>query len=459
MTEYQIIEEDESGFEGRGAISELWNSRDFEIMISGPADTGKTYGCLQYIDALLWEHPGAQGVMGRKTYSALVTSALQTYKRVIGFHDARCPIKAYGGEKPEWYDYPNGSRLWLVGLDSPGKALSSERDFIYFVQAEELLLEDWEILITRASGRGAVMSYTRVIGDCNPASPSHWILHRKALKLLHSRHEDNPTLYDRQGNLLPEGAKRMAVLDSLTGTRYLRLRKGLWVQAEGVVYDGFNRGTHLLPSSFPIPAGWRRIRTIDFGYTNPFVCQWWAIDPDGRMYLYREIYLTGRIVRDHARQILRLSGGERIEKTICDHDAEDRATLEAEGIPTVPAWKAISIGIQAVQQRLELAGDGKPRLFVFADNLVEIDETLAEKRKPVRTLEEFESYVWPKGADGRPQKEVPVDEFNHGMDAMRYAVAYADGLGAPVSKTFTISNYAGFGTSRTTARRRRSDGW
>ena len=38
-------------------------------------------------------------------------------------------------------------------------------------------------------------------------------------------------------------------------------------------------------------------------------------------------------------------------------------------------------------------------------------------------------YVWPKGADGRPQKEEPVKEYDHGKDAMRYAVAYADGLG------------------------------
>ena len=29
---------------------------------------------------------------------------------------------------------------------------------------------------------------------------------------------------------------------------------------------------------------------VDFGYTNPFTCQWWAMDHDGRLYLYREIF-------------------------------------------------------------------------------------------------------------------------------------------------------------------------
>jgi predicted transcriptional regulator len=41
---------------------------------------------------------------------------------------------------------------------------------------------------------------------------------------------------------------------------------------------------------------------VDFGYTNPFVMQWWAEDPDGRLYLYREIYRTRRLVEDHAKR-------------------------------------------------------------------------------------------------------------------------------------------------------------
>jgi hypothetical protein len=78
---------------------------------------------------------------------------------------------------------------------------------------------------------------------------------------------------------------------------------------------------------------WRKIRAIDFGYVNPFVCQWWAIDNDGRMFRYRELYMTGRTVKDHADKINLLSSGESYEATICDHDAEDRATLAASWHP------------------------------------------------------------------------------------------------------------------------------
>jgi hypothetical protein len=35
--------------------------------------------------------------------------------------------------------------------------------------------------------------------------------------------------------------------------------------------------------------------------------------------------------------------------------------------------------------------------------------------------------MWPKGADGKAIKEVPVDLYNHGMDCARYAVMKMDG--------------------------------
>lgn len=405
----------------------LWETRDFEAIVSGPAETGKTYGSLLYVDHLLRTYPGAQGVMLRKTYAALGGAAVLTYKRIVATQGA---VKTFGGEKPEWFDYPNGSRLWVIGLDNPGKVLSSERDLIYVNQAEELSLEDWETLTTRCTGRGSVMPFTRLIGDCNPGSPTHWIRQRETegkLLLLESRHEDNPALFDERGQMTEQGRRTLAVLDNLSGVRKDRLRFGRWVQAEGAVYEAWDTAVHLKDA---LPEGakdWRRIRSIDFGYTNPFVCQWWAIDPDGRMWLYREIYRTQRTVRDHARDIRRLSEGERIEATVADHDAEDRATLAQEGIPTQPAFKLISPGIQAVQERLKKA-PFRPRFFILRGALVEADETLTAARKPISTAQEMEVYIWPKGQDGKAIKEVPVDANNHGMDAARYAVAYVDGL-------------------------------
>src|SRR5262245_31871029 len=169
---------------------------------------------------------------------------------------------------------------------------------------------------------------------------------------------------------------------------------------------------------------WPRYMGIDFGFTNPFVCQWWALSPDGDLYLYREIYKTRTLVEDHARAIKwAWINDPRPEKIICDHDAEDRATLEKHlDMPTVAAEKSVSAGIQAVAGRLKLKPNGKPRLLILRDALASRDEDLLEARKPTCTLDEIDGYIWKDGA----KKDEPVKENDHGVDTMRYVVAEFD---------------------------------
>lgn len=407
----------------RGAALEAQSITHHEWMLAGPAETGKTFAALWRLDTLLRTTPNSQYTLVRKIAADIVPTVFQTYKRIIALSGSGA--KPFGGEQPQWLDYPNGARLYLAGLDRPEKVLSGERDGFYINQAEELSLDDYETVTTRATGRGAVTKYPMVFGDCNPGSPSHWIINRPSLKVLYSRHEDNPSLYDDNGVLTAQGHRTMAVLDALTGIRHKRLRLGLWVAAEGLVYEEFDRALHL-KDPFPIPREWRRIRVVDFGYTNPFVCQWWAIDGDGRMYLYREIYQTRTEVDVLAKEIIALSAGEHIEETIADHDAGERAILHRNGIPTTPAKKDVKVGIQAVQARLKKAGDGKPRLFVMENTLYRADEELRTQRKPLNAEQEFGNYMWHKSADGKPNKEEPVKVDDHAMDALRYAVMYVD---------------------------------
>lgn len=441
---YRIIEappESKIGYQAYGAAATLWSCKAPEVIISGPYETGKTLAALFKLHVTLSKYPGARALMVRKTYASLIQSAVVTYeKKVLPYppDDLRCPVDKFGGEKPEFYDYPNKSRLVLGGMDPQhrGRTLSAEYDLIYVNQAEELTLDDWQALTRAATGRAGNMPYSMVMGDCNPDVPHHWIKQRQRLLLLESRHEDNPTLFDQAtGQMTEQGKRSMATLDALTGVRYKRGRLGLWVSAEGQVYDNFDPAIHVI-DHFLIPESWPRYRSIDFGYTNPFSCSWWAVDPDGRLYRYRQIYMTGRTVRRHHRQIHDLSKGERIITTVADHDAEDRATLAetftdddgelVTGIHTDAADKRIKTGIEKVANRLQVKGDGRARLFFLRDSLVERDETLAAKHRPVDSVDEMAAYVWPKGEDGKPNKEVPIDADNHGLDETRYMVMYLD---------------------------------
>lgn len=417
----------EGGFALRGAALELWRHKGHEAILAGPAETGKTFACLHKLDGLLWKYPGAQAVMLRKVRDTIYSSCLQTYLRKVIAPDAG--IKAYGANNPQWFDYPNGSRLWVAGLDDPGKALSSERDFVYVNQAEEVTLAAWQVLCTRATGRAGNAPYAQVFGDCNPGPPHHWILARSKdgpLKLLHSRHEDNPALYDDAGQITVQGRRTMAVLNALTGLEYDRLAKGRWVQAEGVIYKDWNRGVHLI-EPFAIPHNWPRFWAVDFGYTNPFACLMCAMDGDGRLYVYRQIYHTKRRVDEHAERMRRVSSGEpRPYDIVADSaDREGRETLAAEGFGTIGAVKSgdsVRMGIQAVQKRLAPAGDGRPRLFVFEGSLDECDGEMAAAGRPTCLEEEMESYKW----QGKGKDEPAANQDDHAADAIRYLIHALD---------------------------------
>jgi phage terminase large subunit len=422
-------------YKARGTALAAWSDRSPELLLSGPAGTGKSRACLEKLHACALRFPGMRGLIVRKTRESLNESALVTYEEQV--LPTGSPIAAGARRNTRSsYRYPNGSEIIVGGLKQSGrdqkqKIMSTEYDIAYVQEAIELTEEEWENITTRL--RNGVMPFQQIIGDTNPDSPTHWIKQREKkgrLKVYESTHEENPRYFAADGTPTEQGKAYIAKLDALTGVRYERLRKGKWVQAEGVVYPGWDRNVHLI-DRFPIPASWRRVRSIDFGYTNPFVCQWWAIDHDNRMYLDREIYRTRRTVKVHARQIREVDAGAAISYTVADHDAEDRATLRECKIPTLAARKAILPGVNAVTERLKVAGDGKPRLFVFRDSLVEADELLMEAKRPLSTVDEFDSYVWPKGQDGKALKEVPVDDNNHGMDAMRYAVMSVDRRQAP----------------------------
>ncbi|MFD8075819.1 phage terminase large subunit [Streptomyces sp. NPDC059718] len=453
-------------YEPRGAARALFDCREPEVLLSGPAGTGKSRACLEKLHTMALVNGGMRGLIVRKTRESLGSTALVTWREHVAKEAlATGLVQFYGGsaEEPPQYRYTNGSRIMIGGMDKPTKIMSSEYDVAYVQEAIELTTTDWENITTRL--RNGKVSFQQLMADCNPDIPTHWLKQRcdkGATRMLHCRHEDNPRLFRPDGALTLEGQAYIGTLDRLTGVRKQRLRHGQWVAAEGLIYEGWDEAKHLL-DRFDIPDSWTRWWSVDFGYTNPFVLQCWAEDPDGRLYLYREIYCTKRLVEDHAKAILRevrrcadcckskARGHDchtceacRLEWTepkpraiICDHDAEDRATLQKHlGMSTVPAKKSVSDGLQAGQTRLKLADDGKPRLYILRDSLVEKDKALEASKRPTCTVEEIVGYVWDKGtakaqADEKPPKEQPLKENDHGCDCMRYVVAERDLGGRP----------------------------
>lgn len=423
-------------FEPRGGCKAAFISRKGQVLLSGPAGTGKSRGLLEKLNRQAMKYPGMSGLIARKTAVSLGPSALKTFeKQVIKELLETDRVSWFGGSvrEPPGYRYKNGSRINVGGLDNPTKIMSTEYDSIYVQEAIELVIDDWESCTSRL--RNGVIPYQQLMADTNPSTPYHFLKAKAdagVIELIESRHTDNPVYFDDAGNITEAGEAYIGKLDQLTGVRKYRLRDGLWVASEGLVYEEYEPALHLIPS-FPIPKHWTRYWSVDFGYRNPFVCQFWAESPDGELYLYREIYMTGKLVEEHAKDILACitdDAGRLTEPMpraiICDHDAEGRATLEKHvNASTTAAKKNVTDGIQNVQSRLKLDARGKPRLFIFKDALVARDQSLADKKKPTCTAEEMTGYVWDA------KKEAPVKENDHGCDAKRYLVNEVD-TGVPI---------------------------
>lgn len=390
------------------------------MLLTGSAGGGKSTLAAEKLVGYCLCYPAAMALMVRKTRESMTNSTVLFMDRTVlqgvtnvrhypsknRFEFGNGSILAYGGMKNE------EQREQIRSMGQQGGV-----DIAWMEEANKFLEDDFQEVLARM--RGSAAPWQQLVLSTNPDSPLHWINRRLI------QGGEASTYFSAAAENPHNAPGYLDMLGRLTGIMEMRLVRGLWVQAEGAVYPQFGAAHQI--GWFEPPREWRRIRAIDFGYTNPFVCQWWAIDPDGRMYLYREIYRSQRLVEDHARDIVGLTGTERIEATPADHDAEDRATLERYGVHTSPAKKAVSPGIQAVEQRLRKAGDGRPRIFFMRGALVEEDKPLSTGYKPTSTVEEFAGYAWPESKDSKPAREIPVQVDDHGLDAMRYAVMYLDG--------------------------------
>lgn len=424
--------------EVRNNLSLFFGMKNSEIVLDGPAGTGKTRVLLERQHLIQQKYAGARGLIVRKFRSSMNETCLQVLDKEV-FADRNG--KQYE-DAPRWYErdqkyvYSNGSETIVAGMDDPTKVMSAQYDWAYWNELIEGKEAEWQAIMSRL--RNGRVPYQQMLGDTNPGPPSHWIITRETggkLVRLPTTHKDNPIYWDEKkkrwtakGEAYVNGILR----DSLTGVIRQRLYEGLWVAAEGLVYPQYDPAVHIVPRFKP-PNDWPHYWIFDFGYIDPFVWLDLVEDPiNGTVYLYRELYHSQLRVEQAAGIIRETCKGEPPPYAlICDHDAEDRATLEKElGYLTLPAFKPIHPGIQTVQNRLRDDNPrfkGKPGFFIMDGCSIKTDPVLRGRHKPLSNVNEWGSYQWNTGKIMLDKyKDEPIDKDNHGMDAIRYGLSFID---------------------------------
>lgn len=191
-----------------------------------------------------------------------------------------------------------GRRIYLAGANDE-RAQEKIRGLTLagaYVDEVSVIPESfWSMLLTRLSVDGA-----KLFGTTNPDNPTHWlkrdVLDRASTWLTHDGKVLRPGGDDRLDlarfsfRLADNPHLSKAYIDALsaefTGLWRKRFIEGLWVLAEGAIYDMFDVGGRHVVTSLPEMVRWAL--AIDYGTTNPFVALLLGEGVDRHLYVARE---------------------------------------------------------------------------------------------------------------------------------------------------------------------------
>ena len=423
----------------------------------GTYDAGKTFGILAYMHLLAIRYPGSRMTFIHRSLNRVYRNIVPSYEKFLGYKpksreeaDPDAVVTRFGGERPEFFEYYNGTRIYMNGLDKPQNLLSDFFDAGFVNQAELVPFEAWDELTARVSERAGTMPIAMLLGDCNPSVPHHWIRQQtkeRKLAFFKMSFLDNPEIIDQKSERLghfkrafannPDpkmlnqivdlftqgGLRRVEKLKNLEGLRFKRGFLGEWASGEGLVFDRFDPEVHIVDKS--IMPNWDRYLSVDWGFRNPASVIWWARCHDDRLYAYKEIYKT---------QLTKPELIELIEKNCDDYDQFRHVAVDSEdqdgveqlrraGFRVKEPKKDRVAQIDAVKERLKVDASGEPGIYFLRDRLVHPpDEDLKEDYRPVEVTDEFLSLSYSEKLRGTSRDDAETVGDNHGVDGTSYLI-------------------------------------
>ena len=372
------------------------------LVLYGGAGSGKSVFAAQKLLVRLLCETGHKFLVARKVAATLRNSCFALLRELI-FAWNLGEFFAFNKTSLEIVCKANGNSIIFSGLDDVEKLKSiSGVSGIWVEEASELHESDLHQLNLRL--RGQMPNYKQIILSFNPISETHWL---KAMffdkspenaALLHSTYKDNAFL-DK------EYIAELLSLKERNVQFYNIYALGLWgVASEGLIYPHYE-----IIDKLPTENVRKHIYGVDFGFNDPTAiveCVLTDTELCVREIAYITHKTTGEIIafcNREAPHLRKLTGY--FESAEPDRIRE----FQLAGYRVVGAKKSILDGINAVKMFA---------LKVCADS--------------PNIIKELGRYTWAKDREGR-DVDVPIDLYNHAMDAIRYAVFSCGKPRAPFS--------------------------
>lgn len=360
---------------------------------------------LWYIHNMM-KYKGANTLVIRKTYRTLHDSCFTELKWAIN----RLEVQKYWDikESPLEMTYkPTGQKIYFRGLDDPLKVTSITVEvgslcWCWIEEAYEIMNEDDFDMIDE-SIRGVVEGnlFKQITLTFNPWNEHHW------LKKRFFDDPDSETLAMTTNYMcnewLDEADKKVfETMKKNNPRRYRVAGLGEWGIVDGLVYENWEEKLFDIEeikklSSIESAFG------LDFGYTNdPSALFCGFIDiPSKSIYVFDEMYKKGLSNEKIYENIS--SMGYTKEKIIAD--SAEKKSID----------RLYELGLY----RIQAAQKGKDSINAGIDYIQ--DFNIIIHPRCVNFLTEISNYTWKEDKDGKKINK-PIDDFNHLMDAMRYAL-------------------------------------
>lgn len=391
---------------GKGYKS-FWNFKGRYKVVKGSRASKKSKTTALWIIYNMMKYKNANTLVVRKVFRTLKDSCYSDLRWAIN----RFQVQDYWEfkESPLEITYkPTGQKILFRGFDDPLKitSISVSVGSLCWCWIEEAyeLTDETAFNILDESIRGVVEEplFKQIIISFNPWNERHWLKSRFFDKVddnilaLTTNYQCNEWLDDADKKLFEDMKKN-------NPRRYQVAGLGNWGIVDGLVYENWQE----------LEFDWREILNkrqkakavfgLDFGYTNDpaaFFCG--ILDQDQKeIYVFDEIYQKGMQNTAIYNNIEKL--GFKKEIIVAD-SAEPKSIdhLKGLGLYRIKASKkgkdSINAGIQFIQDF---------KIFIHP--------------RCVNFLTEISNYAWDKDKFGKAVNK-PIDDFNHLMDAMRYAL-------------------------------------
>ena len=396
---------------GRG-YREFWNSKKRYVVVKGSRASKKSKTTALWHIVKLIEYPLANVLVVRKTERTLRDSCYSDLKWAI----QRLGLDSYFSctVSPLEITYkPTGQKILFRGMDDPLKltSISVPQGYICFCWIEEAYEinkeSDFDMLDESIRGELPAGLFKRLTITFNPWSERHWLKRRFFDK------EDDSVLALTTNYLcnewLDESDKALFERMKVNNPRrYQVAGLGNWGIVDGLIFENWKEEQFNIDD---IKTNCESIFGLDFGYTNdPTALFCGLLDKvNKKIYVFDEIYEKGL---SNAAIYQRINDRGFSKELITADCAEPKSIDELRGL-----------GLR----RITAAKKGKDSIMNGIQFIQ--DYEIIIHPKCVNFLTEISNYTWDKDKFGNAINK-PVDDFNHLMDAMRYAIERHINFGA-----------------------------